>query len=159
MSTLGACATRQAAVATQDAAEATRDAATAARDDAAASRAEADATVALVVEAQIDRRLEIQPVLVQAVATQLMSGLSIANIGRGPAIRTVVYLMGAGVVLHTEGGGFALAPGSTVTDGRTTPRGNRQSNGPNERPQPQPSTRGALSIAAPRRPGSSQNLF
>jgi len=93
----------------------TRTSVTEAGKVANAAKEEADATLALVREARRDRDLAVQPVLVlgkeQAGGAGFRPGVQLRNIGRGPAIRTRVFLWAGGDVLWNPGPGFHVASG------------------------------------------------
>lgn len=83
-----------------------------------AAKEEADATLALVSEAGRDRDLAVQPVLVltaeQAGSSSPRHAVQLRNIGRGPAIRTRVFLWAEGAVHWNAGPGFPVAAGETL---------------------------------------------
>ena len=85
----------------------------AAKEEADAAKQEADATLALVSSAGRDRDLAVQPVLVltgeQASSSTPRHGVQLRNIGRGPAIRTRVFLWGEGNLYWNSGPGLPVA--------------------------------------------------
>jgi hypothetical protein len=79
--------------------------------------AEAEATVALVAEARRDRELAIQPVIVCTDGPNADGQVGIENIGRGPALRTLVFWWYEAQIHFPEGRGFPIGPGAEAPGG------------------------------------------